>query len=74
MRQSSAELTHSGLDMAILGQIAASANISATVSTIKAHHKEADRERGYSSFTHQGKQASMQQDVSLSSRHWGEAI
>ena len=25
------------------------------VSTIKAHHKEADRKRGYSSFTHHGK-------------------
>ena len=55
MRQSCAELTHFELDMAILGQIAASVNTSATVSTIKAHHKEADRERGYSSFTHQGK-------------------
>ena len=74
LRQSCAKLTHSELDTAILGQIAASANTSATVSTIKALHKEADRERRYSSFTHQGKQASMQQDVSLSSRHWGEAI
>ena len=49
------KLTHSELDMAILGQISASVNTSATVPTIKAHHKEADRERGYSSFTHQGK-------------------
>ena len=52
--QSCAELTHSELDMAILGQIAASANTSATV-TIKAQHKEADGERWSSSFTHQCK-------------------
>ena len=44
--QSCAELTHSELDMTILGQIVASVNTSGTVSIIKAHHKEADHERG----------------------------
>ena len=60
MRQSCAELTHTELDMAILGQIAACSNISSTVSTGslstgRDHHKEAHREKGYTAFMHQGK-------------------
>ena len=59
MRQSS-ELTHTELDMTILGQIAACSNISSRVSsgmlsTGRGRHKEADREKGYTAFTHQGK-------------------
>ena len=46
--------------MAILGQIAACSNISSrvstgTLSTGRGRHKEADREKGYTAFMHQGK-------------------
>ena len=46
--------------MVILGQIAACSNISSrvstgTLSTGRGYHKEADREKGYTAFTHQGK-------------------
>ena len=59
-RQSCAELNHTELDMAILGQIAACSNISSrvstgTLSTGRDRHKEADREKGYTAFMHQGK-------------------
>ena len=60
MRQSCAELTHTELDMTIMGQIAACSNMSSRVSsgmlsTGRGRHKEADREKGYTAFTHQGK-------------------
>ena len=60
MRQYSAKLTHSELDMTILGQIAACCNSNSWVSsgmlsTGRGRHKEADREKGYTAFTHQGK-------------------
>ena len=55
VRQSCAELTRSELDMAILGQISASTNTGSVATTHRSHHKEADRERGYTSFIHQGK-------------------
>ena len=55
VRQSCAELARSELDMAILGQISASTNTGSVATTHRSHHKEADRERGYTSFIHQGK-------------------
>ena len=60
VRQSCAELTRAELDMAILGQIAAGTNTSPMLSTGaqstgRAHHREAERERRYTGFFHQGK-------------------
>ena len=53
-RASCAELTPAELDMVIMGQLAAGMNTSDTVSTT-ARHKDDDREKCYTSFTHQGK-------------------
>ena len=54
VRESCAELTNSELDMAILGQLMASTNTSTLVSTV-ARHQEAEQQRAYTSFLHQGK-------------------
>jgi hypothetical protein len=54
VRASCVELTRGELDMVILGQLVACMNTSATVSTA-ARHKESEREKSYTSFTHQGK-------------------
>ena len=48
------ELTHSELDMIILGQLAACVNSSSVVSTVN-RHAEREREKSHKSFTHQGK-------------------
>ena len=53
-RASCAELARAELDMAILGALFACINTSDTVST-QAKHKEASRERAYTSFTHLSK-------------------
>lgn len=53
-RASCAELARAELDMAILGALFACINTSDTVS-IQAKHKEASRERAYTSFTHLSK-------------------
>ena len=53
-RASCAELTPAELDMVITGQLAAGMNTSNVVSTI-ACHKDDDREKCYTSFSHQGK-------------------
>jgi hypothetical protein len=53
-RESCVQLSHSELDMAILGQLSASVNTSKRVS-IEAGHKDTEREKSYSSFIHQGK-------------------
>ena len=49
-----AELTHSELDMAIMGQLAAFVNTGSQVSTA-ARRKEGERKKTYTSFFHQGK-------------------
>lgn len=54
VRASCAELSHCELDMAILGQLMAGMNSSSTVST-SARHKEGERHKSYTSFSHQGK-------------------
>ena len=54
VRASCAELSNSELDMAILGQLMASVNTSLAVSTA-ARHKEDERKKAYSSFSHQGR-------------------
>ena len=54
MRATCAELSHSELDMAILGQLSAFVNTSAEVSTAS-RHKESERKKSYTSFLHQGK-------------------
>ena len=54
MRATCAELSHSELDMAILGQLSAFVNTSAEVSTAS-RHKERERKKSYTSFLHQGK-------------------
>ena len=53
-RASCAELTPAELDMVIMGQRMAGMNTSDIVSTL-ARHKEDDREKCYTTFTHQGK-------------------
>ena len=53
-RASCSELTPAELDMVIMGQLAAAMNTSETVSTT-ARHKDDDREKCYTSFSHQGK-------------------
>lgn len=53
-RASSAELTPAELDMVIMGQLMAGMNTNDTASTI-ARHKGDDREKCYTTFTHQGK-------------------
>ena len=53
-RASCAELTPAELDMVIMGQLMAGLNTSDIVSTL-ARHKEDDREKCYTTFTHQGK-------------------
>lgn len=52
-RECCAQLTHSELDMAILGQLAACTNTSAAVST-SSHHKGTEQIKAYTSFNHQG--------------------
>lgn len=54
VRESCAKLTNTELDMAILGQLMASTNTSTSVSTV-ARHQEAERQRAYTYFLHQGK-------------------
>ena len=54
VRSCCAELTHSELDMAIMGQLAAFVNTGSQVSTA-ARHKEGERKKAYTSFFHQGK-------------------
>ena len=54
MRESCAELSHSELDMAVMGHLLAGMNTSSSVS-IAARHKESDREKVYTTFYHQGK-------------------
>ena len=54
VRRRCAELSRGELDMAILGQVMASTNINVTVSTV-ARHQEAEQQRVYTSFSHQGK-------------------
>ena len=54
VRASCAELSNSELDMAILGQLMASVNTSQAVSTA-GRHKEDERKKAYTSFSHQGK-------------------
>ena len=49
-----AELTRGELDMAVLGQLMASTDTSLSVSTV-ARHPEAERQRSYTNFLHQGK-------------------
>ena len=49
VRASCTELSHSELDMAILGQLMANMNSSSTVST-SARHKESERHKLYTSF------------------------
>ena len=53
-RASCAELTRAELDMVIMGQLMAGMNSSEIVSTT-ARHKDDDREKCYTTFTHQGK-------------------
>ena len=53
-RASCAELIPAELDMVIMGQLVAGMNTSDIVSTL-ARHKEDDREKCYTTFTHQGK-------------------
>ena len=53
-RGSRAELTPAELDMVIMGQLMEGMNTSDIVSTL-ARHKEDDREKCYTTFTHQGK-------------------
>ena len=53
-RASCAELTPAELDMVIMGQLMAGMNTSDIVSTL-AQHKEDDREKCYTTFTHKGK-------------------
>ena len=48
------ELSHSELDMAILGQLSAFVNTSAEVSTAS-RHKESEPKKSYTSFLHHGK-------------------
>ena len=54
VRSCCTELTHSELDMAIMGQLAAFVNTGSQVSTA-ARHKEGERKKAYTSFFHQGK-------------------
>ena len=59
-RETCAELTHSELDVAILGQLTAGTNTSSSLSTGmlstgRAHHKETERKRVYTGYFHQGK-------------------
>ena len=54
VRSGCTELTRGELDMAILGQVMASTNTRAMVSTV-ARHREAERQRSHTSFSHQGK-------------------
>ena len=54
VRASCTELSNSELDMAILRQLMASVNTSSIVS-IAARHKEDERKKAYTSFSHQGK-------------------
>ena len=53
-RASCAELTSAELDMTVMGQLVAGMNRSDNVSTT-ARHKDDDREKCYTTFTHQGK-------------------
>ena len=53
VRASCAELSHSELDIAILGQLMASVNTSSIVS-MAACHKEDEHKKAFTSFSHQG--------------------
>lgn len=54
MRAQCFELTHTELDMVILGQLVASTNTSTDVS-VESRHLKKERMRGYSTFHHSGK-------------------
>lgn len=54
VRESCVELSHNELDLAIMGQLVAGMNTSSSVSVVS-RHSEADREKIYSTFSHQGK-------------------
>ena len=54
VRESCLELSHSELDMAIMGQLMAGMNTSSTVSTAS-RHKEVNRDKNYTTLFHLGK-------------------
>ena len=54
VRATCAELSHSELDMAVMGQLMAGMNTSPTVSVV-AWHKEDERDKVYTALSHQGK-------------------